>query len=170
MTKYAPEQFRKILKAEQAEYIEQAIERARTAPAVYEGSLNPTGSTEFFHRTLHEALEHYADLKADGWTLEHTAPVFFNNLHSFVANKPDHVFENDKPMIAQRAEQAYIKQVEDHNKEAQRLKDKAAFVEAEFQRIEAERQANLRADLERQFDSRGRVQRVNSTDTQLHAR
>jgi hypothetical protein len=170
MTKYAPEQFRKILKSEQAEYIQRAIEIARTAPAQYEGSVNPTGSTEFFHRTMHEALEHYATLKADGWTLQHTAPVFYNKLHSFVAIKPDHVFEADKALIVQHAEQAYIKEIEAHNKEAQRLKDKAAFVESEFQRIEAERQAALRADLEKQYDNRGRVQRVNSTDTQLHAR
>lgn len=170
MTKYAPEQFRKILKAEQAEYIEQAIERARHAAPSYEGSLDPTGSTLFQHRTVHEAFEHYADLKSDGWTLEHAIPVCFDKLHSFVANKPDHVFETDKPMIAQRAEQAYLKQVEDHNKEAQRLKDKAAFVESELQRLEAKRQADLRAELEEQFNNRGRVQRVNSTDTQLHAR
>lgn len=170
MTKYAPQQFRKILKAEQAEFIEQAIVLARTAPAAYEGSLNPTGSTEFYHKTVHEALEHYADLRAEGWTLEHTAPVFYNNLHSFVAIKPDHIFEADKALIAQRAEKAYIKEVEDHNKQAQKLKDKSAFVEAEFQRLEAERQATLRAELEKQYDNRGRVQRVNSTDVQLHAR
>ena len=109
-------------------------------------------------------------MKANGWTLEHTAPIFYNKLHSFVANKPDHVFEADKPLIAQRAEQDYIRKVEAHNKEAQRLKDKAAFVEAEFQRLEAERQASLRAELEKQYDSRGRAQLVNSTDVQLHAR
>ncbi|WP_415769222.1 hypothetical protein [Pseudomonas sp. LB3P38] len=169
MTKYAPEQFRKILKSEQAEHIEQAIEIARTAPAQYEGSVNPTGSTEFYHRTVHESLEHYADLKANGWTLEHTAPAFYNKLYSFVAVKPDHVFEADKALIAQRAEQAYIKQVEDHNKEAQRLKDKATFVESEFQRLEAERLAALRAELENQYENRGRIQRVNSTDVKLHA-
>lgn len=170
MTKYAPEQFRKILKAEQAEFIEQAILLARTAPAAYEGSLNPTGSTEFYHKTVHEALEHYADLKADGWTLEHTVPVLYNNLHSFVAIKPDHVFEADKALIAQRAEQAYIKEVEAHNKETQRLKDKASYVESEFQRLEAKRQADLRAELEEQYNNRGRAQYVNSTDTHLHAR
>lgn len=170
MTTYAPEQFRKILKAEQAEYIEQAIEFARTAAPQHEGSAHPTGSTIFYVRTTHEALERYADLKADGWTLQHEIPALNTGPLSFVANKPDHVFEIDKPLIAQRAEQSYFKEVEAHNKEAQRLKDKAAFVEAEFQRIEAERQANLRAELEQQYDSRGRVQRVNSTDVQLHAR
>lgn len=166
---YTAEQFRKVLKAEQAAYIEQAITLARTAPATYEGSLDPTGSVEFFHLTTHAALEHYADLKADGWTLEHTAPVFYNNLHSFVAIKPDHVFELDKALIAARAEKAYVKEVEDHNKEAQRLKDKATFVEAEFQRIESERKAALRAELESQYENRGRIQRVNSTDVKLHA-
>lgn len=167
---YTAEQFRKVLKAEQAQYIEQAITLARTAPATYEGSLDPTGAVEFFHLTTHAALEHYADLKAGGWTLEHTAPVFYNNLHSFTAKKPDSVFELDKPLIAQRAEQAYLREVEAHNKEAQRLKDKAAFVEYEFQRLETERLAALRAELEKQYDNRGRVQRVNSTDVQLHAR
>ena len=170
MTQYAPEQFRKTLKAEQAEFIEQAITLARTAPATYEGSLDPTGSVEFFHLTTHAALEHYADLKAAGWTLQHTAPVFYNKLHSFVAIKPDHVFELDKALIAVRAEKAYVKEVEDHNKEAQRLKDRAAFVEYEFQRSEEERKAAYRAKLEETFDNRGRVQRVNSTDVQLHAR
>ena len=169
MTQYAPEQFRKTLKAEQAQYIEQAITLARTANPSYEGSLDPTGSTLFQHRTIHEAFEHYASLKADGWTLEHAIPVCFDKLHSFVANKPDHVFEIDKPLIAHRAEQAYIKEVEDHNKEAQHLKDRAAFVEYEFQRSEEERKAAYRAKLEETFDNRGRAQRVNSTDVKLHA-
>lgn len=170
MTRYAPEKIRKVLKAEQAQFIEQAIELARNAPAALEGSLDPTGSVEFYHRTVHEALEHYADLKADGWLLEHTAPVLYNKLFSIACKKPDHIFELDKSQIARRAEQAYLKAVEDHNKEAQRIRDKAAFVESELQRIEKERQATLRTDLERQFDNRGRVQRVNSTDVQLHAR
>ncbi|MNJ21183.1 hypothetical protein D3C77_155290 [compost metagenome] len=170
MTKYAPQQFRKILKAEQAEYIEQAIEFARTDVPQHEGSVQPTGSTIFYVRTIHEALERYADLKAEGWTLQHGIPALDVAPLSFVAIKPDQVFETDKALIAKRAEQAYLREVEAHNKEAQRLKDKSAFVEAEFQRLEAERQATLRAELEKQYDNRGRVQRVNSTDVQLHAR
>lgn len=170
MTKYAPEQFRKILKAEQAEYIEQAILLARTAAPQHEGSVRPTGSTMFYARTTHEALERYADLKAEGWTLQHGVPALSCAPLSFVAVKPDHVFEADKPLIAQCAEKDYIREVEVHNKEAQRLKDKTAFVESEFKRLEAERQAALRAELEEQYDNRGRVRFVNSTDTQLHAR
>ncbi|MFV3283160.1 hypothetical protein ACNFCI_03720 [Pseudomonas sp. NY15356] len=162
MTKYAPEQFRKVLKAEQHDYIRRAIEIARTAPAAYEGSLDPTGSTIFQHRTIHEALEHYADLKAQGWELEHLTPACNDKLFSFSAKKPEHVFEQDILQIAARAEKAYLKEIEIHNKEAQRLKDKAAFIEAEFNRLEEERKASLRAELERQFDSRvqHRVQHV----------
>ena len=170
MTKYAPEQFRKILKAEQAEYIERAIEFARTDIPQHEGSVKLTGSTKFYVRTIHEALERYADLKADGWTLQHSIPALDVAPLSFVAIKPEHVFEADKPLIAKRAEQDYIKEVEAHNKEAQRLKDKADFVESEFNRLEEERKAQLRADLAKQYDNRGRSRFVNSDDVQLHAR
>lgn len=167
---YAPEQTRRILKTEQAAYVQDAIDRARAAPAAHEGSLDPTGSTLFYHRTVHEALEHYADLKAEGWSLEHTAPVFYDKLHSFVAVKPNHVFEKDIPQIAARAEQAYLKVVEDHNKQAKKLQERQAFIESEFERREAERQAALRTEIEREYDSRGRSRFVNSDDVQLHAR
>lgn len=170
MTKYAPDQIRKVLKAEQAQYIEHAIEIARNAPAALEGSLDPAGSVEFYHRTMHEALEHYADLKADGWLLEHTAPVLYNKLFSIVCKKPDHIFELDKPQIAARAEQAYLKSVEEHNKQAKQLQERQAFIEEEFERREEQRKAALRVELAREYDNRGRVQRVNSTDVQLHAR
>ncbi|MBF8740229.1 hypothetical protein [Pseudomonas guariconensis] len=162
---YAPEQFRKVLKAEQHDYIQRAIDRARTAPAAYEGSLHPTGRTEFVVRSMNEALEKFAKLSLEGWTLDTSVLnlcVAPDVPLTFVAIKPDHVFEADIALIAQQAEKAYLKEIEIHNKEAQRLKEKAAFIEAEFNRLEEERKANLRAELERQFDSRGhhRVQHV----------
>ncbi|EKT4466783.1 hypothetical protein QEL93_002185 [Pseudomonas putida] len=152
MTKYAPEQFRKVLKAEQHDYIQRAIEIARTAPAAYEGSLDPTGSTIFQFRTFEEALEAYSDLKSDGWKLQQNSSQCFSTLFSFVAFKPNHVFELDIPQIALRAEKAYLKEVADHNKEAQRLKDRAEHVEREF----ARRNEVLRAELEKEYDNRGR--------------
>ena len=170
MTKYAPEQTRKVLKAEQAEHIQLAIEIARTAPAQHEGTVLPTGSTIFQHRTIHEALEHYADLKAQGWQLEHLNPACYDRLFSFVAKKPEHIFEQDIPQIALNAEKDYLKIVEDHNKQAKQLQERQAFIEEEFERREEQRKAALRAELAREYDNRGRVQRVNSTDIQLHAR
>lgn len=170
MTTYAPDQFRKILKAEQAQYIEQAIELARVGNPTYEGSLHPTGSVEFFHRTIAEGMEHWGQLVQDGWTLIHEIPMFADKKFSFCARKPNHVFELDKVHIAQLAEKAYLKEVEDHNKQAKKLQERQAFIEQEFERREEERKAQLRVELAREYDNRGRVQRVNSTDVQLHAR
>ncbi|MBF8731944.1 hypothetical protein IRZ59_16020 [Pseudomonas guariconensis] len=170
MTKHAPEQFRKVLKAEQHDYIQRAIEIARNAPAQYEGSLHPTGSTIFQHRTIHEALEHYADLKAQGWELEHLTPACYDKLFSFSAKKPEHVFEQDIPQIVLNAEKMYLREVEEHNKQAKKLQERKAFVEQEFARLEEERKAKLRTELEKQFDSRGRVQHVSSDTVYLHAR
>jgi len=155
MTQYAKDQTRRILKTEQAAYVQDAIDRARTAPAAYEGSLDPTGSTLFHHRTVHEALEHYADLKADGWSLDHGALVFDDKLYSFIAIKPSDVFEKDIPQIALRAEAAYIREVEAHNREAKKLQERAEFIKTEFARREAERQQALMDEITKQYDSRG---------------
>lgn len=159
MTKHAPETFRKVLQSEQKEYIQHAIEIARNAPAAYEGSLHPTGRTEFIVRTANEALEKFAQLSLEGWTLD----TNILNLHvapgvplTFVAIKPDQVFEADIALIAQQAEKAYVAEVQAHNKRAQALKDKADFIVTEFERREAERQAALRAEIEREYDGRGR--------------
>lgn len=173
MTKYSPEAFRKVLQSEQKEHIQRAIEIARHAPAVYEGSLRPTGSTEFVVRNANEALEKFAKLSLEGWTLDtnilnlHVAP---NVPLTFVAIKPDHVFEADIPVIAQQAERDYVAEVQEHNKRAQALKDKADFIASEFERREAERHAALRAEIEREYDGRGRARYVNGNDVQLHAR
>jgi hypothetical protein len=150
---YKPEQTRRILKTEQAEYVQQAIDRARTAPAAYEGSLDPTGSTVFYHTTVHEALEHYAKLHADGWTLQHAAPVFYDKLNSFVAIKPESVFEKDIPQIAARAEAAYAKEVEQHNLNAKKLQERAKEIQLEFDRREEERKALLMAEITKQYDA-----------------
>ncbi|POG12949.1 hypothetical protein BGP82_00345 [Pseudomonas putida] len=156
MTTYAPEQIRKVLKSEQAEYIEQAIKAARKAPATLEGSLHKTGRTEFIVRSVNEGMQRFADLVRDGWTLDtsilnlYVAP---NVPLSFTAICPDHVFETYIPTIAQLAEQAYLKSVEDHNKQAKKLQERQTFIEQEFERREEERKAQLRAELAREYDT-----------------
>jgi len=60
--------------------------------------------------------------------------------------------------------------VEVHNKQAQKLKDRAEFIESEVKHREEERLAKLRADLAREFDNRGRGQFITENDTLLHAR
>ncbi|MGH8386650.1 MAG: hypothetical protein ACRESJ_14325 [Pseudomonas sp.] len=84
---YRKDQIRKVLKTEQAEYIQNAIEFARTAAPAYEGSLDPTGSTLFLHLTTHAALEHYADLKAAGWELQHMIPALADKTFSVAADR-----------------------------------------------------------------------------------
>lgn len=173
MTIYKAEQARKVLKAEQAEYIQEAIERARTANPSHEGSRNPTGRTTFYVRTTHEALTRWAELSAAGWILDtnstclHVAP---QTPLAFTAIAPEDVFDSYLPLIAERAEQDYVKEVEAHNKEAKKLKERADFIESEFKRREEERLAQLRATLAKEYDDRDRVQYVNSQDVQLHAR
>lgn len=168
MTIYKAEQARKVLKAEQAEYIQEAIELARTANPSYEASLDPTGSTLFYHLTTHAALEHYADLKAQGWTLQHLIPACNDKLYSFVAVKPESVFELDIPQIALRAENAYLREIEAHNKVARKEAERVAYIESEFQRREQQRQAQLRAELASEYDSRGKTQFVSENQTRLH--
>lgn len=168
MTQYAKDQTRRILKTEQAAYVQNAIDRARTAPAAYEGALDQTGSTVFYHTTVHEALEHYADLKAAGWTLQHTAPVFYDKLNSFVAIKPESVFEKDIPQIAARAEAAYIAEVEAHNRQAQKLQERAKEIQLEFDRREEERKALLMAEITKEFDQKARAQFVPAASNGLH--
>lgn len=173
MTTYAPEQFRKVLKIEQAAYIQTAIEHAKHAEPQHEGSRNPSGKVIFYVRTTHEALERYAQLKAEGWELDYNLPALTVAPQvplSFVATAPAHIFETYLPLIAERAEQNYLKEVEVHNKHAQKLKERAEFIESEVKRREDERLAQLKADLAKEFDNRGRVQFITESDTQLHAR
>lgn len=172
MTTYAPEQFRKILKIEQAAYIQAAIENAKTALPQHEGSRNPTGRTIFYVRTTHEGLEKFAELKADGWILDTSATALLQEYQvplSFTAIAPDHVFESYVPLIAERAEQDYLQEIEAHNKQAQKLKERAAYVESEVKRMEEERLAKLRADLAKEYDSNANPRYVNSEAVQLHA-
>lgn len=173
MTTYAQNQFRKVLKIEQAAYIQAAIENAKTALPQHEGSRNPTGRTIFYVRTTHEGLEKFAELKANGWILDTSATALLQEYKvplSFTAIAPDHVFESYVPLIAERAEQDYLREVEAHNKQAQKLKERTEFVESEVKRREEERLAQLRAELAKDFDNRGRVQFITESDTQLHTR
>lgn len=173
MTTYAPDQFRRILKTEQAEYIQAALDRAKYAEAQHEGSRNPTGRTIFYFRTTHEALTRWAELSAEGWELDHNSPALMVAPQvplAFTAIAPVHIFETYLPLIVERAEQDYSKEVEVHNKQAQKLKDRAEFIESEVKHREEERLAKLRADLAREFDNRGRGQFITENDTLLHAR
>lgn len=138
---------RKVNKTEQAAYIARAIELARIGAPAYEGSLDPTGSTLFYSRTTHEALEKYSDLKARGWELIHEIPALTNGLHEFSARKPAAVFELDIPQISARAEAAYKAEIESHNAAVARQERDEAEVMAEFERREAERKAQLLADI-----------------------
>lgn len=173
MTTYTPEQFRKVIKVEQAAFIQAALERAKNAEAQHEGSRNPTGRTIFYFRTTHEALTKWAELSANGWKLDHNSHALMVAPQvplAFTAIAPTHIFETYLPLIAERAEQDYLKEVESHNKQAQKLKERAEFIESEVKRREEERLDKLRADLTKDFDNRGRVQFITESDTQLHTR
>lgn len=151
-------EIRKTNKTELAAYVAQAIELARVGMPSYEGSLDPTGSCVFYSRTLHEAFEKYADLKAKGWTLAHHIPVLTGGSHDFVAVKPESVFEADIPAITARAEAAYQREIDQHNAAVKRQDAQEAEVLAEFERREAQRRAQLlieiRADLTQQQNPR----------------
>ncbi|MGH8386694.1 MAG: hypothetical protein ACRESJ_14550 [Pseudomonas sp.] len=138
---------RKANKVERAAYVAQAIELARVGKPAYEGSLDPTGSTVFYNRTSHEAFEKYADLKAEGWELVHEIPVLTGGLHDFTAKKPESLFQKDIPAITARAEAAYQREIENHNAAVARQERDEAEVMAEFERREAERKAQLLADI-----------------------
>lgn len=158
---YAPEQFRKVLKIEQAAHIQASIENAKTALPQHEGSRNPTGRTIFYFESCKDALERWADLSAEGWLLDTNATVLLQaplTPLSFTAIAPSEVFESYLPLIAERAEQDYLKKVEAHNKQAKELKERAEFIESEFKRREEERLAQLRADLAQEYDSRNRTE------------
>lgn len=172
-TTYAPEQFRKILKIEQAAYIQAALERAKTALPSHEGSRNPTGRTTFYVTSPFEAMQRWAELSAQGWELDSNSTCLLvapQTPLAFTAVAPASIFETYLPLIAERAEQDYLKEVGDHNKQAQKLKERAEFIESEFKRREEERLAQLRADLAKEYDNRGRAQFITEGDTQLHAR
>ncbi len=157
MTIYAPGATRRILRAEQAEFVQAAVERAKSAPAQHEGSLTPTGRTNFYFSHMHEALLKWAELSSEGWELDMNVPALLVAPQvplSFTAICPGEVFESYVPLIAERAEKDYIKEIEAHNKQATKLKEREAFIESEFQRLEQERLAQLREDLAAQYDAR----------------
>jgi hypothetical protein len=170
-TTYAPDQFRKILKSEKAEYIQAAIERAEHALPQHEGSRNPSRRTIFYVASAYNALIKWAELSSNGWLLDSNSTVLKVAPQvplSFVAIAPDHVFETYLPLIAERAEGDYDREVEAHNKVAKNLKDKEAFIKSEFERRKAEREAQELAELAAEFDNRNRVQFHGEHDTQLH--
>ncbi|WP_456016418.1 hypothetical protein [Pseudomonas fluorescens] len=172
-TTYAPDQFRKILKIEQSAYIQAALERAKTALPSHEGSRTPTGRTTFYVTSTFEAMQRWAELSAQGWELDSNSTCLLvapQTPLAFTAIAPDHVFETYLPLIAERAEQDYLKEVGNHNKQAQKLKDRNEFVESEFIKREEERKAKALAELAAEFDNRGRVQFITESDTQLHTR
>lgn len=162
-TQYTPEQTRRVLKIEQAEYIEAFVEQARYANPSFEGAGLQTGRTTFYFKGYesHVALVKFAELHADGWTLDTTAICLVPTTDKdgrlmpieFTAICPDHVFDTYRVNLAQRAEAQYLKEITQHNKGAVRIKERAEFIEAEYARLEEERKAELRAEIERKYDA-----------------
>lgn len=149
-------QLRKVIKAEQAAYIEQAIEKARHAPATHEGSLDKTGSTFFVFRTINEALNRMIALVAEGWRLNDDVPNLVQAQGvplTITMYCSDEIFETYKADIARRAESEYLHEIEVHNKQVRAAKEREDYVEAEIQRRKDEAEAKLRAELAEQFDN-----------------
>lgn len=138
---------KKATKTEMAVYVAQAIEQARVGAPAYEGSLDPTGSTVFYNRTQHEAMEKYSDLKAQGWELIHEIPVMTKGLHDFSARKPEALFQLDIPQITVRAEAAYHAWIEKHNAAVLREEQNEKEIMEEFNRREEARKAQLLEDI-----------------------
>lgn len=139
-------------------YQDAAVASARHGMPQHEGSLTPTGSVYYVHRTNAEALEHYVTLHAQGYRLEHSHPVMVDNMHSFTLNKNDELFAKDEPTIRARAAQDYAKSIAAHNLELDRAIATEAAIVAEVNRRETDRLAALtaqvRMDLQRAADPR----------------
>ncbi|MBX4138915.1 hypothetical protein K1567_23690 [Pseudomonas sp. S5F11] len=150
---YDPKVNRRHLKAELSEYIKAAIEAAKNGLPQHEGSGNPTSRVIFYVRSTHEALTRYATLASEGWILDtddNSCLVQEVGLPlSFTAIAPEHVFnEQFLEKIVRRAEYDYQKEIDDHNKRAERLRDKDAAVVAEEERLFAEWKAGMKAQAE----------------------
>lgn len=173
-TAYDPKVNRRHLKAELSEYIKVAIEAAKNGLPQHEGSGNPTSRVIFYVRTTHEALDRFATLASEGWTLDTNSFCLLQKQGvplSFTAIAPESYFnEHFLEKIVTRAEYDYQKEIDDHNKQAQKLRDRDEYVESELNRISMEKLAQLRAYIAKNFDSRGHVQFITESDTQLHAR
>ncbi|MGY2200512.1 hypothetical protein [Pseudomonas gingeri] len=171
---YDPKVNRRHLKAELSEYIKAAIEGAKNGLPQHEGSGNPTSRVIFYVRTTHEALDRFATLASEGWTLDTNSLCLLQKQGvplSFTAIAPESYFnEHFLEKIVKRAEYDYQKEIDDHNKQAQKLRDRDDFIETEFKRMEEERLAQLRAQLAKEYDSKINPRYVNSEATQLHAR
>lgn len=172
-TTYDPKVNRRHLKAELSEYIKTAIEAAKNGFPQHEGSGNPTSRVIFYVRTTHEALTRFATLATEGWILDEDSFCLVQKAGvplSFTAIAPDSVFnELFLEKIVRRAEYDYQKEIDDHNKQAQKLRDRDEYVESEFNRLEAERLAQLKAQLAREYDSNANPRYINSEATRLHA-
>lgn len=152
-TTYDPKVNRRHLKAELSEYIKAAIEAAKNGLPQHEGSGNPTSRVIFYVRSTHEALTRFATLATEGWILDtddKSCLVQEVGLPlSFTAIAPENVFnEQFLEKIVRRAEYDYQKEIDDHNKRAERLRDNDAAVVAEEERLFAEWKANMKAQAE----------------------
>lgn len=139
-------------------YQDAAVASARHGMPQHEGSLTPTGSVYYVHRTNAEALEHYVALHAQGYRLEHSHPVMVDNMHGYTLNKSDALFAKDEPAIRARAALDYKKAIAAYNAELDKaIADEAAVV-LEVARRETDRltalTATVRADLARAADPR----------------
>ncbi|WP_146022360.1 hypothetical protein [Pseudomonas sp. FW305-70] len=165
-------EIRKSNKAEKAAYVEQAIQAARIGLPQHEGSRQPTGRTIYYVQTTHEALERFAQLKAEGWELcnSSTALVVAPQVPlSFVAIAPDHVFETYIPLITASAEAAYEKEIIQHNELFKKQEQRAKEVLEEFERRESERKAALMAEIELEVEARHNPRFERADRTKLHA-
>jgi hypothetical protein len=152
-TTYDPKVNRRHLKAELSEYIKAAIEATKNGLPQHEGSGNPTSRVIFYVRSTHEALTRYAVLAAEGWVLDtddYSCLVQKPGLPlSFTAIAPDHVFnEQFLEKIVKRAEYDYEKEIDDHNKRAEKLRSDDAAVVAEEERLFADWKASMKAQAE----------------------
>lgn len=155
-TYYEPTQIRRVIKAEQAAYIEQAIIDAEFAVPTIEGSLDKTRSTTFYFTNMHTALLKFEELIKEGWSYDANFPALPQDRAStftLTLRCPDELWETYKPLIAQRAENLYQRQIEEHNRNARKIALREEAIEKELQRQEAERLAELREEITAQYDA-----------------
>lgn len=152
-TTYDPKVNRRHLKAELSEYIKTAIEAAKNGIPQHEGSMSPTSRVEFRVLTTYEGMVRYAQLASEGWLLDSDARTPLvptpGSALTFVCIAPENVFnEQFLEKIVKRAEYDYQKEIDDHNKRAERLRDNDAAVVAEEERLFAEWKAGIKAQAE----------------------
>ncbi|NWE72013.1 hypothetical protein HX857_25230 [Pseudomonas gingeri] len=144
---------RRHLKAELSEYIKAAIEAAKNGIPQHEGSMSPTSRVEFRVLTTYEGMVRYAQLASEGWLLDSDARTPLvptpGSALTFVCIAPENVFnEQFLEKIVKRAEYDYEKEIADHNKRAEKLRNSDAAVVAEEERLFAEWKAGIKAQAE----------------------